>query len=151
MLLQEMAASLLRRPSLEGFIVWTGMVGTVLWLPSFAPPPVQGFVRHLCQASLVGLLLAVLLPPVRSAAGVSSPLPLLELTALCLAATWAWLERVKERSAFPKTEPLRGVLSSEPSSSSPSPWQKSHPQDLLSAVRLALWLTLSLMPVVRWF
>ncbi|MFA0732560.1 MAG: hypothetical protein BKPUNTRY_002118, partial [Candidatus Fervidibacter sp.] len=44
MLLQEMAASLLRRPSLEGFIVWTGMVGTVLWLPSFAPPPVQGFV-----------------------------------------------------------------------------------------------------------
>ena len=153
MLLQEMAASLLRRPSLEGFIVWTGMVGAVIWLPSFAPTPVQGFVRHLCQAGLVGFLLAALFLPVRSTAGISSPLPLLELTALCLAATWAWLERSKDRSTFLKTEPLRSVPSSPLSSASLPSLQKSqsHPQDLLNAVRLALWLTLSLMPVVRWF
>ncbi len=152
MLLQEMAASLLRRPSLEGFVIWTGMVGVAIWLPSLVPSAIQGIVRHFCQASLVGFLLAALFPLEHSVAGTGSSLSLLEVTALGLAATWAWLERMRGRGASLKmgfkAEPTLREASAEAFSAVP---QTSHPQDLLNAVRLALWLTLSLMPVVRWF
>jgi len=140
MMLPEMLASLTRQPSVQGFVIWTGVVGATIWLPSLVPSAVQGIVRHFCHATLFGLLVATILSPVRHSAGMGSPFPLLELTALCLAATWSWLERAKDRLNTQKVAPATS-----------HPLKKTHPQDLLNAVRLALWLTLSLMPVVRWF
>jgi len=129
-IIASLIQQLIQHPSLQGFAIWTGIVGAMIWLPSFVPPKMEGVTRFFCFLGLISLV-----------EDTEFSLPLLELTALGLAAAWAWLERSKER--FSAVADQRG--------SARHPLARETHRDLLSAARLALWLTLSLMPVVRWF
>lgn len=139
-LLWEMVGSLTRQPSVGGFLTWTGLVAATIWLPSAVPLHLRGFVHHICSYSLVGIVLMTAVMPLR-ASPVGSPVPLLELTALGLAAVWAWLEKIPKRSITP----------AERSVNIATALQQDQRHDLLNAVRWALWATLSLMPAVHWF
>ncbi|GBC97650.1 hypothetical protein HRbin17_00138 [bacterium HR17] len=139
-LLWEMVGSLTRQPSVSGFLTWTSLVGATIWLPSVVPPHLRGFVHHLCSYSLFGIVAMSAVMPLRASA-IGSPMPLLELTALGLAAAWAWLER----------SPKHRAATQERSTDIANALQQGQRHDLLNAVRLALWATLSLMPAVHWF
>lgn len=145
-LLQEIAASLTRHPSLQGFVIWTGIVGAMIWLPLFVPSAMQGIMRHFCRLSLIGLAGATALSSLKSfSLGAPSPLPLLELTALGLAAAWSWLDVRDEGSKE------RFSAAADQRANASHLLARENRGDLLNAARLALWLTLSLMPIVRWF
>jgi hypothetical protein len=62
-------------------------------------------------------------------------LPLLEVTALGLTAIFVWLETMKRKREMTERK---------------SPLLQDQYHDWMNAVRLALWATLLLMPVVRW-
>lgn len=136
-LLWEMVGSLVRQPSWGGFLVWSGVVAATIWLPSLVPTSVRGFVQHFCNCGLFGLLLASVTAHFR--AGWGTPVPLLELVALGLTATWAWLERAVQH----RQTPSRNANAAEA-------LQRERQHELLNAVRWALWATLSLMPTVHW-
>ena len=141
-IIASLIQQLIQHPSLQGFAIWTGIVGAMIWLPSLVPSKMEGVTRYFCHLGLIGLVGATAFSLLKSfSLGLPSPLPLLELTALGLAAAWSWLERSKER--FSAVADQRG--------SARHPLARETHRDLLSAARLALWLTLSLMPVVRWF
>ncbi len=151
-LLSEMLAPLLDKPSVGGMAVWVGLVSLVFWAPTLFPPRWRRMSAHITGYGFVSLLgclwsLRVFTPPFE----------LLEVTALALTAVWVWLEtQSRKRSKDPSREEKEATYEPQNQSTKLLEERESNysqsvqSQDLLNAVRVAMWATFSLIPLTRW-
>ncbi len=134
----ELIDTLMQQRSPVGFLAWTALVGAVIWLPDWVPDRLASITRHICGYGFFALFAtAVLFPLLRSSPTPSAP-PLLEVTALALTALWVWSEKIRKK----RRQTAQGNIAET--------LRQHHAHDLLNAVRIALWATLSLLPAVHW-
>ncbi len=131
-LIGELFAQCMSNPSLGGAIMWVTFVTIVVWSPYLLPQRLQGLAMHMFVYGMLGVFAERIIHLTTAS---SVPLPLLEVTALGLTAVVAWIESVKRKNE--KSEKL-------------ADWQKEQYRDWSTAARLALWATLTLMPMVKW-
>lgn len=128
-LISELVAQCMHDPSLGGLAIWVSFVTIVIWSPYLLPQRLSGLATHLFSYGMIGILAE------RTMHLSASPLPLLELTALGLTAIIVWVEAIKRKHEKDERKPS---------------WQKEQFRDWSIAARLALWATLTFMPMVKW-
>jgi hypothetical protein len=131
-LIGELLGYCLQNPSVGGMAVWGAFVTIVVWAPYFLPQRLAGFAWHLFGYGMFGIFAERL---IRLTTSPQPYLPLLEVTALGLTAIFVWLETMKRKREMTERK---------------LPLLQDQYHDWMNAVRLALWATLLLMPVVRW-
>lgn len=131
-LISELFAQCMRNPSFGGAVVWLAFVTVVVWAPYLLPQRLHGLAMHMFGYGMLGVF-AERFVQLSTSQFVS--VPLLELTALGLTAVVVWIESLKRKRE-------RGEKLSD--------WQKEQYRDWSTAARLALWATLTLMPMVKW-
>ena len=131
-LIGELVAQCMRNPSLGGAFVWISFVTIVVWSPYLLPQRLAGLAIHLFGYGMVGILAERLIHLTTSPL---PSLPLLELMALGLTAVIVWVEAMKRKHEKDEHKPS---------------WQREQYRDWSTAARLALWATLTLMPMVKW-
>lgn len=147
-LMFELMDTLMQQRSLGGFLAWTALVGAVIWLPVWVPDRLASITqhpdrlasitRHLCGYGFFALFTTAVLSPLLHLSPKPSAPPLLEVTALALTALWVWWEKIRQKRCQLAQSNTFETL------------RQSNAHDLLNAVRIALWATLSLMPAVHW-
>ncbi len=149
-LLAEVFEVVLSRPSAMSAALWVSFVSLVVWAPVLFPPRLKGVAGYISGYGLVSTFLCFF-----SLRLLAPPFQLLELVALGTAALWVWLEGQEKRGK----KVQEGVLKKSDILSNPSqidarqpssPASNRPPQDILNAVRIALWATLALIPLVHW-
>lgn len=131
-LIGELFVQFMRNPSLGGALIWISFVTIVVWSPYLLPQRLSGLAAHLFGYGMVGIFAERLVHLTNSPL---PSLPILELTALGLTAIIVWVEAMKR-----KHEKDERKLS----------WQKEQYRDWSTAARLALWATLTFIPMVKW-
>ncbi|MCS7266091.1 MAG: hypothetical protein NZ805_14815 [Armatimonadetes bacterium] len=131
-LIGELFAQCVNNPSFGGAFMWVTFVTVVVWAPYLLPQRLQGLAMHMFGYGMLGVFAERLL---QLSTSLFVSVPLLELTALGLTAVVVWIEAIKRKRE--KTEKL-------------ADWQKEQYRDWTTAARLALWSTLTIMPMVRW-
>ncbi len=135
-LIGELFFQCMSNPSLSVVLTWVAFVTVVVWSPYLFPRWLSSQIFGCGMVYIIGAIGASMLE--RFASPTTPPLPsvpLLELTALGLTAAVIWIDSVRR-----KREKDESKLA----------WQKEQYRDWANAARLALWATLSLMPMVKW-
>lgn len=130
-------------------VLWMALVGIFVWLPSLLSfisryrygQPISHFILAFGFIPIIQLAAAPFIRPILRVIGLGSYWRCsnlsLHLIALCLLAIWAWLQALQARQKGSRenvSEVVRDLVR----------------RDWILVVRLALWLTLSLMPIVKW-
>lgn len=131
-LICELLAYCMNNPSFGGVVMWVAFVTVVVWSPYLLPQRLQGLAMHMFGYGMFGVFAERL---VHLSINRFVSVPLLEVTALGLTALILWIETTKR-----KLERAKKLYD----------WQKEQYRDWSMATRLALWATLTLMPMIKW-
>lgn len=140
-LIEEFLEKCMHNPTPSVVLTWVAFVTVVVWSPYLFPQWLSSQIFGCGMVYIIGAIGASVLErfvPPRFVSPTTPPLPsvpLLELTALGLTAAVVWIDSVRR-----KREKDENKLA----------WQKEQYRDWANAARLALWATLSLMPMVKW-
>ncbi len=144
----ELACLVSQSDSPIAALLWTVFVGVLVWLPSLSgfrtrSKMAQILIAHFVTLSLLSLFSIVFLPlfvwlypSLFKTYFPFTPYPLLQLVSLGLTAFWVWLQSVQIRQKSSR-ENAANVISDLTR------------KDWITAVRLALWFTISLMPTFK--